>query len=169
MNKMVCYGVRGFQLEWIKQFLSNRTHSVILENHKSDPLDVVSRVPHCTVMGPLLFLAFINDLLCRSYNIKRTTVDWWLSTLPLHYRKTEDADLLQKGLKLLENGKSICKFVFTRKNVHWVIRVSGRRQLHQTSSHTLHGHTLETTESGKYLWLTINKDLTWINHISTRP
>jgi hypothetical protein len=54
--------VRQNTLEWIKQFLTNRTQSVILENHKSDPLDVVSGVPQGTVMDPLLFPTYIHDL-----------------------------------------------------------------------------------------------------------
>lgn len=42
LHKMEFYGVRQNTLEWIKQFLTNRTLSVVLQNHKSDPLDVVS-------------------------------------------------------------------------------------------------------------------------------
>ena len=41
LHKMSYYGVRDNSLAWIQAFLSNQTQSMILENHKSDPLDVV--------------------------------------------------------------------------------------------------------------------------------
>ena len=42
LHKMEFYGVRQNTLEWIKQFLTNRTQSLILENHKSDPHQITT-------------------------------------------------------------------------------------------------------------------------------
>ena len=99
LNKLKHYGITGNLVKWIEQWLTKRNQQVTLENHVSNKLPVKSGVPQGTVLGPLMFLLYINDI---DENISSTV--WLFADDCVMYRiidSLEDSLCLQRDLSTI--------------------------------------------------------------------
>ena len=113
-------------------------------------------------LGPILFLAYINDLPEQVRSRVGLFADD--TAMYLAFDKQADLEILQKDLEILENWEKLWDISFNPSKCQ-VIHVTRRKTPLQTNNH-LHGCVLESVPSAKYLGVTISEDLKWSEHIS---
>ena len=147
LHKLHFYSIRVNILDWIKDYLDNRTQSVILNGSNSHNIAVSSGVPQGSVLEPILFLAYINDLLKQVRSRVRLFADDTAMYLALDNQA--DLEILQKDLEILENWEKLWDMSFNPSKCQ-VIHVTPLKTPLQTKYH-LHGCVLESVPSAKYL------------------
>ena len=163
LYKLSSYGVKGNTLGWIGSFLSGRSQKVVLKG-KWSSVPVLSGVPQGSVLGPVLFLIYINDLPeYVSNSTVRLFADDTLLYLAIH--NSSDCDKLQEDLNNLERWESDWQMSFHLEKCE-LIHITTKKTpiLH---SYSLHVHILSSVPQIKYLGVHISQDLKWNSHINS--
>ena len=159
LSKMNHLGISGPLLQWASSFLSDRLQHVVVDGCKSSPNKVLSGVPQGTVLGPLFFLIYINDI---ANDLTPGTAIRLFADDSMLYRKIfskEDCEILQKDLDTLQRWESKNKMQFHPGKCQ-VIRVTNKvRPLDR--KYRIHGVTLQLYNSVKYLGVNIDCKLSW--------
>jgi len=162
IRKLEHYGIKGPVQQWITSFLSGRSQRVLVEGQMSPSAPVSSGVPQGSVLGPLLFLLYINDMPERVTSTSRLFAD---DSLVYRRIKTErDSAALQEDLRHLEEWEQDWQMAFNPSKCE-VIRLTKKRRPIQTT-YRLHGHNLALAPSGRYLGVTLSSSLSWNDHVN---
>ena len=140
---------------------------MVLKGIASSTADVLSGVPQGTVLGPLLFLTFINDMLeVKTSDIRLFADD---SLLYRSISSSLDRTIIQQDLAALKKWETDWQMAFNPEKCTVIHITHNKKQV--VTNYQLHGHTLETELSSKYHDITISEDLkcnTHVNNIATR-
>ena len=150
LHKLDHCGVRGNVKCWTESFLSQQRQQGVLDGVRSDTAEVLLGVSQGTVLGPLLFLCFINDLpeSIKSSQAKLFADD---SLLFKVIRNDTDRTLLQNNLTALEHWEKTWQMSFNPSKCV-VLRIStNKKRTVLSTQYQLHGHTLEVVDSSKYI------------------
>ena len=147
-------------MAWINYFLTNRTQQVVLEGIASGTVDVTSGVLQGSVIGPILFLLFINDL-PQSLSSKLFAVD---AILYFEVASADDCQMLQSYLNKLTEWEEKRLMSFNQSKCE-VLTVTRKKQP-TLFNYSMHDQILNRVKSTKYLGVTITSDLNWNKHIN---
>ena len=135
-----------------------------LEGTLSSSAAVLSGVPQGSVLGPLLFLTYINDLPdAVQHSSARLFADD--SLLYRRIKDQHDQALLQEDFDSLEEWEHMWQMEFNPSKCNVICIMPNKQRKVLTYSYFLHGQTLETTSASEYLGVTISSDLSWSTHV----
>ena len=159
--KLHRYGIRGPTLKWIQAFLSDRTQTVVLENEKSNIVPVTSGVTQGSVLGPILFLIYINDLPDSTKSKVQLFADD--TVIYLAVSSLQAAQILQQDLDHLNKWELEWDMEFNPGECV-VIHIT-RSRTPIPSQSMLHGQVLKTIAGSKYQGVEISSNLSFNSHI----
>ncbi len=166
LHKLECMGIGGNLLAWIKSYLEERKVKVVLNGISSEIKPINASVPQGSILGPLLFLCYVNDIIDD------------LETLP--YLFADDTSLfctidpknpnvaftkVNSDLTKLSQWSKQWRVTFNAAKTVYMI-ISNRKTTNYPNLY-LHGHQLTRVTTHKHLGITFSHDMKWGDHIDS--
>jgi hypothetical protein len=164
LQKLHTYGVRGKVWNWVEAFLTARKQRVTVNGEFSPWQEVISGIPQGSVLGPLLFVIFINDLPDK---VTEGTEIYLFADDTKVYRKIDtidDCTILQNDLNTLYDWSTTWLLKFHPEKCK-VIKLGTTKQEY---IYSLGGINLQSVDQEKDIQVTVDKDLRFNVHMQEK-
>ena len=163
LRKLNHYGIRGIALKWLESYLKNRTQFVSINGSNSSARLMKYGVPQGSILGPLLFLIYINDL---------PGIDQWAKFILY----ADDANIMITGENMQEIKEQLNRL--TNSLVKWVnanglllnlkktnYMLFSRKTIRQAPQVIINNVHITRVHEAKFLGVILDEKLSWSNHI----
>lgn len=165
LNKLHHYGLRGMVHNWLSSYLTNRQQYVQIGKIKSRVTNIQCGVPQGSILGPLLFILYINDLtnIIDDANIILFADDTniFLSSKDLVTLTEKTNSVLSK----ISNWFQLNKLSLNIKKTNYMLFRTKNKILKEIPDIKINDHKIDQVNKTKFLGVIINETLTWKDHI----
>ena len=164
LQKLYHYGIRGNALQWFNSYLSNRYQYVNYNNTSSDMKLITCGVLQGSILGPLLFLLYINDISSVS-GILFSILFADDTTLFYSSKNLQElSDVINNELsKMMEWLNANRLSLNIDKTNFMIFRPKGKKEICPTIH--INGSSIQEVDDAKFLGIIIDNKLNWIEHI----
>ena len=166
LSKLEHYGIRGCALEWFRSYLTDRKQYVSVNGSNSNLLSITCGVPQGSVLGPLLFLIYINDLPNAS---KKLTFYLFADDTNIYYESKDLSNLtkvVNKELRLVKKWLDANKLSLNIDKTNYIIFHSSSVKFPSGSDIKIGKKHVKRVKFVKFLGLLLDEHLCWKYHLS---
>ena len=166
LEKLDHYGIRGMALKFFESYLSNRNQSVCCNNTSSSITTIEYGVPQGSVLGPLLFIIYVNDIVNAVKDIKirlfadDTALFIHGKDVEMIYNKMKDA-----LIRLRDWFESNRLTLHLDKTCYSIFHGPRKKIPRMYDNMSIDGHVIHREHKVKYLGLIIDETLSWKDHV----
>ena len=167
LSKLQALGIHGIELKWFTDYLSDHVQSVHYQNVLSDPNPIVSGVPQGSILGPLLFVLFVNEM---PSVVSRCNVMMYADDTVMIFSSNsaeEIEDVLNQELNTLYAWLSTNGLFLNKKKSEFIIfGTSARLSSTRNCDMKIDGSSIKCVSSFKYLSVVLDEVLNWNAHLN---
>ena len=170
-HRVLLLKLRALELDdsaaaWFKSYLTNRCQRTVMGSTVSTPRLVNIGVPQGSVLGPLFFLVYIDDL---ANSLKNSKASLFADDTALYCTASTAAELqlkLNEDLDLVNDWLTTHKLTLNVSKTKLMV-IAGRQKLARVEEIELlvNENTIEQTDSFKYLGVKLNETMEWSDHV----